>query len=475
MRDAQTSQSIRSQLLLAVLFPSVCFGLLAILITVTALRELSDQLVQQQSLAVARVIAASIDQGPLLSQDGLAAKLARLRPTPDTRFYIVDSRGRLVGHQAAPGQDAAGPAKGTSGGAVDFSSDHRILPILARGQPGSLVRPAPPFGDELVTTVAPLQQPGLSLITVSPMPALATSALFFQWLMGALLVAGAAASTLMLTLSLRRAMNPLAALAQQAQQLGPGGIFRPLALEGPCEAQSLIDAFNGLMIRLAEQRATLREYSLQVLRSQEDERRRVSREIHDETLQQVVALVQRIELLRNQPDAGREQQAAWLDELYELGGRAVTDLRRISISLRPPILEHLGLAVAIEALCDELGQDMPGAEVQAEVTGDEWRLAPELELTVYRVAQEALTNVRKHARGARHVVASLHFEDWGIMLAIVDDGPGFDAQDALSLLQTGHLGIAGMLERARLFGGELGVASACGGGTAITLRLPAPG
>jgi signal transduction histidine kinase len=441
------------------------------------MRQFSDQSIQQRSLAVAQVIAGNLDQGASLPQGSLARTLASLRPAPDMRLYVVDRQGRLAGPQAAPGGDAAITARKGGplpGAAADFSDDHRLLQILATGQPGSLVRPATPGGDELVTAVSPLRQRGLSLVTVSPMPALAAPLLFFQWLVACLLAAGAAAAVLMLSISLRRAMSPLAALAQEAQQLGPGGIFRPLALAGPREAQTLIDSFNRLMIRLAEQRATLREYSLQVLRSQEDERRRVSREIHDETLQEVVALVQRIELLRSQPLAGRDELVAGLDELHELAGRAVTDLRRISISLRPPILEHLGLAVALEALCDELGQALPGADVRAEVAGDERRLAPELELTVYRVAQEALTNVRRHAPGARHVVAGLGFEDWGVRLAVADDGPGFDAQDTLSLLQGGHLGIAGMLERARLFGGELGVVSACGTGTTITLRLPAP-
>ncbi len=166
MRNAETGQSIRSQLVLAVLFPSICFGLLTVLVSVTAMRQLSDQSVQQQSLAVARVVAGTVNQDAPLPRAGLPHTLASLRPTPNTRLYVVDRQGRLAGPQAIPGADAATTTR--KGGPLpadtaDFSDDRRLLQILSTGQPGSLVRPASPGGDELVTAVSPLGQRGLSL------------------------------------------------------------------------------------------------------------------------------------------------------------------------------------------------------------------------------------------------------------------------------------------------------------------------
>jgi signal transduction histidine kinase len=150
----------------------------------------------------------------------------------------------------------------------------------------------------------------------------------------------------------------------------------------------------------------------------------------------------------------------------------VEDVRRISNDLRPIILEDLGLSVALQAVCDDLASEMPAASVRYETQGEEMRLDPEVELTVFRVAQEALTNIRKHAPEATQIDVKLCFELKEVSVSIKDNGPGLQNTDARMLVQQGHLGVAGMQERARLFGGNVEISSTEGIGTVVILRLP---
>jgi signal transduction histidine kinase len=211
---------------------------------------------------------------------------------------------------------------------------------------------------------------------------------------------------------------------------------------------------------------------MQVLESQEEERKRIARDLHDETVQDLVAVMQRIELWRGAMDGEAAQSTKWIDELDTLVRGALADVRRMSNDLRPFILEDLGLLPALEYLTEEAEQELETAQIHTEIVGDERRLAPELELTVFRIVQEALTNVRKHARDASRVNVTLYYEDWGVLLTVEDDGPGFETADRAERIRRGHLGLAGMAERAQLFDGELEVTSSPGRGTTVELRLP---
>jgi signal transduction histidine kinase len=147
-------------------------------------------------------------------------------------------------------------------------------------------------------------------------------------------------------------------------------------------------------------------------------------------------------------------------------------VRRMSNDLRPFILEDLGLRAALDLLVEELADELENARMHVEIVGDERRLAPELELTVFRIVQEALTNVRKHARDATRVNVTVYYEDWGVLAMVEDNGPGFEGADPADLIRSGHLGLAGMTERAQLFDGVLEVTPAPGRGTTVELRLP---
>jgi signal transduction histidine kinase len=327
-------------------------------------------------------------------------------------------------------------------------------------------------GDQVVYTYAPVEVTGWGIALEEPWQAVFARSANFAWVLAGLLLFGIALSVVMLSMSINRVIRPLAMLSSQADSLGPGSLFRPLATDGPEELQALTQAFNQMVIRLAEQQAALRQYAEKALLSQEEERQRISHELHDETVQELVGLLQRVDLCRSEMDRSPEQARRRLDELKTLAEQALGDLRRISNALRPSILQDLGLTAAIRSLCDDLEREMPELVCEFSPQGEEHRLAADLELAVFRVVQEALSNIRRHAGTVSRVDVALGFEPGCVRATIHDDGPGFPLPEVRDLVRDGHLGVAGMYERARLFGGELKIETSPETGTTVTLCMP---
>jgi signal transduction histidine kinase/YHS domain-containing protein len=204
--------------------------------------------------------------------------------------------------------------------------------------------------------------------------------------------------------------------------------------------------------------------------AQEAERGRLARELHDEIVQQLIALghsVDRVQrLLERDPAQATERLRTMRASLTAL----VDELRAIIGDLRPPALAELGLLAAVELL---LGRDEGGPEVTLVVQGDQRRLAPQSELALFRIIQEAWNNIRRHAQARRADFAFVQ-EDDGLHVTITDDGAGFASlSDAQAL--DGHWGLRGMRERAELTGGTLTVTSQLGHGTRIHICIPYPG
>ncbi len=201
------------------------------------------------------------------------------------------------------------------------------------------------------------------------------------------------------------------------------------------------------------------------LQGAEDERRRWARELHDQTLQALGGLhvllagAQRLE----QPDALR----AAVREAAEHVTTEITSLRALITELRPPALDQLGLEPALASLGERVSS-AADVEVAMRATLGGRRLPEQLETTVYRIAQEALTNVVKHADAA-HATLSVEIENGGVRLRVADDGSGFDADDAS---EASGFGLVGMRERVALAGGRLSVQRGDAGGTVVTATLP---
>jgi two-component system sensor histidine kinase DegS len=276
----------------------------------------------------------------------------------------------------------------------------------------------------------------------------------------------------MLSLSIGRVIRPIADLANSAIQAIPGSIFRPMPEQGPDEISGLIKAFNQMVIRLAEQQGTMRQYAHKALLSQEEERQRLSHELHDGTVQDLVGLAQRVELCRSELERDPDQARHRLDELQSLVEQTLSNVRRISNALRPSILEDLGLSVSLQALCIDLENQMPSVGCSCVVSDEQRRLPPDIELAIFRVVQEALVNIRKHSPNATYVEVELTFGEEDVQAVIRNDGSSFPTLDLRSQVRTGHLGLAGMYERARLFHGELEIISDPENVTTVRLHLP---
>ncbi|RME85108.1 MAG: HAMP domain-containing protein [Caldilineae bacterium] len=217
-----------------------------------------------------------------------------------------------------------------------------------------------------------------------------------------------------------------------------------------------------------EQREALRGQLLErVLAAQEEERRRIARELHDEAGQALTSLMVGLRLLEKEVEQP-ETLLARLSDLKRMTDGVLEDLHRLAMDLRPASLDHLGLVAALRQYV-ELYSRQHGLAVQFETVGlDGERLPTEVEIALYRIVQEALTNVVRHAHATR---ADVLLERHGDRLVAIveDDGAGFDPEAAV---QNGRLGLFGMRERAEMLGGTLAIESAPGAGTTVFVEIP---
>jgi two-component system sensor histidine kinase UhpB len=211
----------------------------------------------------------------------------------------------------------------------------------------------------------------------------------------------------------------------------------------------------------------LHDYIGAITAAQEEERMRLARELHDETIQAVIALKQRVQLAQRSVKDQNGRQS--LKELESLAEQTVENLRRLVRALRPIYLEDLGLVTALEMLARETGR-VDGLDVDFVRSGQERRLPREVELALYRIAQEALNNVTHHAKADRAKLAVAFGKE--VVLEVSDNGIGFSVpKSPTEFAPGGHFGLLGMRERADLIGGRLEVESEPGKGTRLSVRL----
>ena len=204
--------------------------------------------------------------------------------------------------------------------------------------------------------------------------------------------------------------------------------------------------------------------------AQETERGRISRELHDRLGQDLTALKLGLQNMRGQSSAAVDKNLGQLDKVAE---GLMRDIHRLAWELRPPVLDDLGLDLALQRYAGEWSLNT-GIPVDLHTGGDleTHRLAHEFETALYRIAQEALTNVARHAQ-AKRVSLLLERRPGYVSLIVEDDGRGFDAQEVMDRpASPGKLGLLGMQERARLAGGSLTIESAPAAGTTVFARLP---
>jgi signal transduction histidine kinase len=263
---------------------------------------------------------------------------------------------------------------------------------------------------------------------------------------------------------------------------GQGGglviaLRRDAGFRGP-DREALSAFAASVAQRLQAERSVEIERLRYGMEARERERTRWAREIHDETVQGLGAL--RLKLANARDLNEREALSSAVDAVLEGLGEEIDGLRHLITELRPAALDDLGLAAALEALARRM-QAIDGLDVQTEIDlgpeHDPHRLDPELESTIYRVVQEALTNVSRHAEAERATV-SVTERDGVVRASVTDDGKGLPEADRLGPRGDGlegGFGMSGMRERAELVGGELELVPAPGKGTVMRLAVPLAG
>jgi len=261
---------------------------------------------------------------------------------------------------------------------------------------------------------------------------------------------------------LRRAVAPLGQLGKVMHSIDPMEPGRRVSVDDMPDTELAVlgESFNAMLDRLELER---RQSALRALSAQEAERLRIARELHDEIGQTLTAIA--IEAERNADGGADADRESWA-RTARLAQQSVEDVRRIARRLRPEALDDLGLVNAFIALCNRVSE-AGGIEIVRRLPDSLPPHPPEVDLVVYRVAQEALTNVIRHAEAQRVEVTLEVDGDW-LRLRVRDDGRGLPGAGA----GAGSTGIAGMRERAMLVGGSLRVESAPGAGTTVTLEIP---
>jgi len=220
-----------------------------------------------------------------------------------------------------------------------------------------------------------------------------------------------------------------------------------------------------------QQQENVRAYIQQITRAQEEERKRVARDLHDDVSPYLLILIQQLD---NLASGQRLKQADLKDYIQKLRDQAVQSLeatRRCAQGLRPRIIDDLGLVAALEWIAEDLEKSRNIA-VEVATTGLDRELPAETQIVLFRIAQEALNNVRKHA-GAGRVKIKVSGGGGRIVMTVADNGRGFKVPGrAEDMVSGGKLGLMGMYERARLVGGSLDIKSKPGQGTELTVRLP---
>lgn len=233
-------------------------------------------------------------------------------------------------------------------------------------------------------------------------------------------------------------------------------------------------AFQNIARDVTEERRirdNLRSYWRKVLVAQEEERKRIARDLHDDIIQSLLLLVHRLGAISplvtdNSSGTIKDQ----LDDLHALALEIIKNLRRYSQGLRPVILDDLGLAASLEWMADNLSTEI-GIDVNVQLDAHRNNLSRDLQLTLFRIAQEAIVNIRKHAEASKVTIRLETGKDVA-RLIISDNGKGFEVPPRLSDLGAiGRLGLLGIQERVQLLGGTVRISSAKGKGTTVSVEI----
>ncbi len=373
--------------------------------------------------------------------------------TAGLTIYLLDSSRRLLFTSGSNSSDS-------------LAIDHPGVAEALRGESGT--RYLQVDNSEHVIAYSPVGPTGWAIITEEAWQAVVSPSLQTTQLAPLVLVPAFILALIALWFVARQIVQPLQRLESKAAALAWGDfktIKEPVG--GISEVRHLQKELTEMARKVQAAQDGLHDYIGAITSAQEEERMRLARELHDDTIQAVIALKQRVQLAkRSVKDHGTRKS---LSELEDLAEETIENLRRLTRALRPIYLEDLGLVTALDMLVRETSQ-ANHLKVDFQQSGQERRMSREVELALYRIAQEALNNVVHHAK-ANHAILQIAF-DKDIKLEVMDDGVGFTVpKSPTDFAPSGHFGLLGIRERADLIGARLEVESAQGKGTKLKVRL----
>jgi len=214
----------------------------------------------------------------------------------------------------------------------------------------------------------------------------------------------------------------------------------------------------------------LRYHLQQITKAQEEERKRIARELHDDTAQVLGSLLRQLDNFIRKKHGFTPNEVLFLKDLQTQLNRGLQSMQRFVQDLRPSLLDDLGLIPAVRSLVKGL-QESDGIDTKLKIVGGERRFSPEVELLLFRIVQEALNNIRRHAHASEAQVL-MKFDGDEVKVTVSDNGRGFELRGGVDdLPRIGKLGLAGMMERARLLSGTLKVKSTPGKGTTLIVEV----
>lgn len=371
---------------------------------------------------------------------------------PRGTAYLVDENGKIIAH---PDASRVG---------MDLSA-HAGIAQVTRGDAGATFH-YDANGTELVVGYAPIVPTGWGLLIDESWANVVAPMFQYAVLLPLVLALVGVVALGAIFFGIRFVIRPLEKLVQAAQRIAFGDYHAASQRVGGLrEIEELRETLDSMAQQVSAAQAAMQNYISAITHSQEDERKHLARELHDDTIQTLIAVQQRIELAQRALNRDPALAAAKLGELKELTTEAVEHVRGFVRDLRPTYLDELGLIPALETIARE-------ANASFAVQGEEQRLDAERELVLFRITQEALRNVNKHARSTE-VKVILAFAPDEVTVTIRDNGRGFDAPESPNAYaRAGHFGLMGMQERAQLFGGNVYVKSERDKGTKVVAYVP---
>jgi signal transduction histidine kinase len=347
-------------------------------------------------------------------------------------------------------------------------SDHPGVREALRGESGTSYLSM--NESEHVIAFNPVIPTGWALVIEEPWDAVASPLLRYTGSGPLVLVPVLIFTLAALWFGARRIIQPLKELETRSAALAWGDYQ---AVEYPVGGIAEIGNLQQTLIHLAHKvqsaQQGLRDYIGAITTGQEEERLRLARELHDDTLQSLIALNQKVQIAARSPQ--NKDTIDSLTEIQNLIEQTIQDLRRLTRALRPLYLEDLGLVAALDMLARETSQtnDFP---IHFSSQGVEQRLPGPEEIAIYRMAQEGLSNITRHAQ-ASQANLNLTFESGNVVLLITDDGKGFEVPESpAEFAPHGHFGLLGIQERAELIGARLEIYSSPDEGTKLKVSIP---